>query len=338
LTRAQAAIFKVEDEYEFDRSRVVPLADALIQYNYNWVADPPPKVIVHDRKQTRELTLDEGHDFRVLVPSPSGQRFVIFSDKGGDGWPAIPGGHAVEVARADLRTQVVITGTTGRTGGFLDPASFEDLPELDAIDYLGDDDTMVAVMGRTRANHLLLLRRDPASGEFAEVSRLKITKTETDLATTGHIVVTHGGKNIALYAVDGDRLIAMGTIDKPAKAGRLFSYPSDQRREIWFDDDGESYRLTNLEALGSAANLGTAATLGAPLPAAAKKTATAKKTPAAAKNKPAAAKNKPAAAKNKPAAAKNKPAAAKNKPAAAKNKPAAAKNKPAAAKNKPARG
>jgi hypothetical protein len=240
LSAKQAAPFAFDDEFNHRAYRVVPCGDALIGYVRVPVRDDhETKIVIDDGKRVRSIVTDESHDFQRLVPSPSGKRFLIFNRKTGD-YPTLKGGHVIEVDLATLAMQVVITGTTGRTGSFL--ANEDHLPEVSSVDYLGDDDTVVAAFG-ARSQRLVLLRRDPRSGRFEEVSRLTVGTSEDLLVTTGDLVLTNSAKKIGLYRRDGDRLVKWTALDKPRDAGVLVAHPPDHRREIYLEGEAKAYLL-----------------------------------------------------------------------------------------------
>jgi hypothetical protein len=210
-------------------------------------------IIVYRDGKTSKFPLVPKHDFKELVPSPSGRRFLVFSTKG----PAqenpnneVGGGHAVEVDAETLQASVAITGTTGRAGSFLGNNA-DDVREVWKVDYV-DDDTLVASISETKStvHSIVLLERGP-DGAFAEIDRTEMPKNGfLSKAAAGVIAVTSGNK-LVVFGVAERKLVKLGSVDKPAKYGPVVAHPVDTREELRFIDRETSkhYRLTNHDVL-----------------------------------------------------------------------------------------
>ncbi len=269
LTPDELEVFKSEDDnnhYGTDRHRVIRMGDTLIGWHYNPYGTPPPEypmlkhvaetwVIVHGAGQTRRVPLVPKHEFRKLVPSPSGRRFLVVSDKGPVGDDKVaPGGHAIEVELDRLETSVAVTGTTGRTGGFMGSAS-SDVQTVWAIDYAGDDDTLVASITQHKMLSLVLFERDPDTRRFVEVDRVKAPAHGTRLTTAGRVISVSAGKKLTVFGVTNHQLVKLGTVAKPAESGPVLAHPEDTREQlVFFDREGASYyQLVNHDVLLAAA-------------------------------------------------------------------------------------
>ncbi len=259
LTSEEVEIFKSEDDKNVvgtERQRVVRLGAALIGFHYNPYGTPPPEyamlkhvaetyVIVHHDGQTRRLPLVPKHSFRTLIPSPSGQRFLVFNDKGPlpDGTVVI-GGHVLEADLASLETSVALTGTTGRTAKTLGSKASADAMTLSDVDYV-DDDTLIVALTQRGVASLVLYERDPTTRSFVEAHRVDAPPERSGVRVAGGLIATRGSGQLTVFGVDDHQLVERGTVATPAEHGTLVAHPEDARHELVFSDQTSHFRLVH---------------------------------------------------------------------------------------------
>jgi hypothetical protein len=256
LTPEESEIFRSEDTQNLVGTsvhRVVRMGDALIGFHYNPNGVPPPEyamlqrvaetyVIVHRHGQTRRLPLVPNHDFRNLIPSPSGRRFLVFNNKGPHpGGEVVIGGHVLEADLESLETSVALTGTTGRTPQMLGSKASADAMTLWGVDYVGDDDTLIASLTQHGAQQLVLFERDPATRAFVEVNRTQAPPNSTGVVAAGGLIATRTPAGLTVLVVVDHRLAELGAVATPV--GSVLAYPEDTRQQLLFFDKTNYFHL-----------------------------------------------------------------------------------------------
>lgn len=268
LSPQEAEAFKYSDEAAkfcgTERLQPIRTATGLVGFHYNPFGTPPPEyaafmkhiaetwIIVYRDGKSSKFPLVPKHDFKELVASPSGRRFLVFSKNGpapNDPNADVTGGHAVEVEVETLQATVALTGTTGRSGAV---SSYNlDARTVWGLDYL-DEDTLVGVISEKNATiHSLLLLARGADGAFVEIDRIDAPKDGFFPKTGGGVIAISTKNKLAMFGVVDQKLVKLGSIDKPAKYGPVVAHPVATREELLFVDKESSkhYRLTNQREL-----------------------------------------------------------------------------------------
>ncbi len=272
LSPQEAKAFEYSDEAAkvcgSERLQPIRLGSGLLGYHYNPFGTPPPEyaavlehvaetwIILYRDGKGAKFPLVAKHDFKELVPSRSGRRFLVFSAKGpaqDDPDNAVGGGHAVEVDAETMKGSVAITGTTGRAGSFLG-SNARDVRVVWGVDYV-DDDTLVTSISENNStvHSIVLLERGP-DGAFVEIDRTKAPKDGFFPKAAAGVIAVSSGNKLVVFGVVERKLVKLGSIDKPAKYGPVVAHPVDAREELWFIDKAASkhYRLTYHVALRAA--------------------------------------------------------------------------------------
>lgn len=191
---------------------------------------PETSLVVHDAEATRVFDVPGDWTFRRLHAAPSGARFLAHFEVRG-------AGHVVELGPGPAPTVVV----SSLVGG--EPAR----PKVWSADYVGDDDTIVALWGDGKDSRLVLSRRRPG-GDFAEVGSAPAAGTW--LASAGLVVATFP-KKLVLHLVVGDELVEVARLAAPVTFGMPEAHPPDTRAELWLrTSPGQGLRVVGLERLG----------------------------------------------------------------------------------------
>lgn len=191
---------------------------------------PETALVVHDGEATRVFDVPGDWTFRRLHAAPSGTRFLAHFEVRG-------AGHVIELGPGPEPTVVV----SSLVGGA--PAR----PKVWSADYVGDDDTVVALRGDGSDSRLVLLRRRPGA-DFAEVGSAPAAGTW--LASAGLVIATFP-KQLVLHLVVGDELVEVAKLAAPVKFGMPEAHPPDTRAELWLrTSPGEGLRVVGLERLG----------------------------------------------------------------------------------------
>lgn len=191
---------------------------------------PETALVVHDGEATRVFDVPGDWTFRRLHAAPSGSRFLAHFETRG-------AGHVVELGPGPEPTLVVSSLVN----------EVPTRPKVWSADYVGDDDTVVALKGDGKDSRLVLLRRRPG-GAFVEVGSAPAAGTW--LASAGLAVATFP-KKVVLHLVVGDELVEVAKLAAPVTFGMPEAHPPDTRAELWLRTaPGQGLRVVGLERLG----------------------------------------------------------------------------------------